>query len=98
MKPLAAEHKCEFLVNGEGQALLLHQGALPYSYCWVQFDSYTDSIQFVTETGDIQELGFKLPCSVRSTLWKTREVIMIEVGDDYACKGQVLVVFNNVVN
>jgi hypothetical protein len=88
----------ELAVNSAGNALLLHMGPLPHSYCWIQFDDYSDTVQLVTEDGALQELGIVVPAPIRKAIVDTRAITLMEIGADFQCHGQKLVSFNTVLS
>jgi hypothetical protein len=95
---LAKNSKFELAVNGAGKALLLHMGPLPHAYSWIQFDDYSDSVQLITEDGALQELGIVVADPIKKAIQSTREITMIEVGDNFIGKQQTIVVFNKVLS
>ena len=80
MESLIRQSELEFAINGLGKAILLHKGPLSHDYSWIQYDSYTNTIQLITEDGAIQELGVAVPAAVKTLLDKTREISLIEIG------------------
>lgn len=62
--------------------MLLHQGALDHDYSYVQYDPSLHALQFVTEDGEMQDLGMTVHEPLRAPLHNTREIFMIEVKGD----------------
>ncbi len=98
LEPLTRQTNLEFVINKLGQALLLHKGPVLHDYLWIQYDSYTGTVQLIGEQGEIQELGMVVPEKVRTLLDKTREVSLLEIADDFSCTRREIKIFNKVVN
>lgn len=98
LEPLAKNSTFDFLVNERGEALILHKGPLKADYCWLQYDSHSGTVQLVTETGELQEMGYKLTPKVKELLIKTRLIPLLEVDDKNICHQRKTVVFTTVLN
>jgi hypothetical protein len=97
LQPVTNNNTLQFLVNERGEALVLHKGPLQHLYSWLQYDRYTETIQFVTDEGDIQEFGAILPELIKRALPKTHFVTLIELNGVKSCKHIMRLVFNNVL-
>jgi len=98
LDPFIEEQKFEFIVNKEGRALLLHKAPLRHNYLWIQYDSYLDTIQFVSEEGAVQEMGVVVSPSIKESLHNTQEITLVEVNESGINARHMDVVFNNVLN
>lgn len=98
LDPLATKSRFDFLINENGNAVILHKGSLNADYCWLQYDSHTGTVQLVTEAGELQEMGYKLTDFVKESLEKTREIALIEIDDNRVCQKVSKVVFTTVLN
>lgn len=97
LKPLTEEMPVEFIVNDVGSAMLLHRGPLARAYAWVQYDRDATSLQLITENGDLQDLGMKIKGAFMKPLAKTKELMMIELGEDSGFKNVVFLKCTQVV-
>jgi len=98
LEPLAKLARVELVINKAGKAVLLHMGELSQDYSWIQYDDYTGTLQFITEEGLVQELGFVVPDIIKKALDHTREISIIEIDSEYNCKQRTLNTFNKVVH
>ena len=81
LPPLSTEREIEFIVNDIGNVLLLHKGALKHPYSWAQYDQTTNIFQFITDEGEIQNLGLPINLAMASPFNRTNEIIMVETDD-----------------
>lgn len=98
LEPLSKNSKFEFVVNSSGKAMLLFQGTVAHPYAWAQYDSASGTVQLVSEEGELQDLGIKIPEHVKKLLAETRDITFAEVGEDGAYKRHAKLVFNNVLS
>lgn len=94
LKPLAQEMEVELVVSGVGNAMLLHKGAILHSYAWVQYDQALKSMQFITEEGEVQNLGLPIHKPFHDPLLKTRELLMVEINADMSLGDPKLIKFS----
>lgn len=76
--------KTEFnlYVSKVGNIVLIYKGTLDHQYDWVQLDSESNSLDFITAEGEHHNLGVKVPQSMQQKMDNTKELMMIEVKDD----------------
>lgn len=98
LDPLVTKNRFDFIINENGNAVILAKGPLKADYCWLQYDSHTGTVQLVTEGGELQEMGYKLTDFVKDSLEKTREIALIEIDDNRVCQKIRKVVFTTVLN
>ena len=70
------------MVSRVGNAMLLHKNDVRDDYLWVQYDQYSNSLQFITEDGDMHFLGFDLDAGMQEPLLNTKELLMVQIGED----------------
>lgn len=93
MQAFSEERTAEFIVNDIGNAMLLYQGALPHSYSWVQFDEEHSEIKLITDEGDAQDLGVKIPQDLSEGLKHANEILMLEIDDSGEPKDAIMLKF-----
>jgi len=79
IKTLSDYQSVELIVSETGNAVLYHKGPLPDSYIWAQYDQDTQIMQFISDDGQIKELGMPIHKPFREPLMKTREIFLVEV-------------------
>lgn len=67
----------EFVVNENGDVLVLHDKVLPDMISWVEYDMDFDSLTFVTINGKIFGLGYKVHEPFRPYLSKGTEINIV---------------------
>ncbi len=80
-------------VSNVGNVVLLHKSPLDCDYDYVQFDEQSSSLEFMTIEGKAQNLGMNIPENLHERLQKTKELLMVEVTEDYTCQDPVLLQF-----
>ncbi|HQX27540.1 MAG TPA: hypothetical protein PKX38_06345 [Alphaproteobacteria bacterium] len=97
LKPLSQENDVEFIVTSIGNAVLLHRGPLQRDYSWVQLDRDNHSLQFITEEGDIQDLGMRMHPPFEKNLRATKELILVMVDENNVCSDPRFLKFTGMV-
>lgn len=94
LKPLSQEMDVELVVNPAGNAMLLHKGKMRDDLIWAQYDQYSDRLFFVTDDGEMQDLGMPIHEPFQDPLMQTRELFLIEVKDDMSYAPARLIKFS----
>jgi len=90
---IAENIEFNLFVSDVGNVVLLHKSPLGHDYDYVQFDEPSGSLEFMTIEGKTQNLGMNIPEKLHERLQKTRELLMVEVTEDYTCQDPVLLRF-----
>lgn len=97
-KTLYENQGVELVVNHGGNAVLYHRGPLPHEYIWAQYDQETRAMQFVTDDGEVQELGMTIHSPFHAPLMATKEIYLIEVDENKKYSNPQLIKFTPLVD
>jgi hypothetical protein len=80
-------------VSEAGNVVLMYKAPLIHNYDYVQFDKQSNSLDFITIEGEIQNLGMNIPKRMHAKLQETRELLMVEIDENHSCQNSTLLEF-----
>jgi hypothetical protein len=95
LAPLSKQMTVEILFSSNGKVSLLHGKKLSYILKWVEFDQELNSLTFVSTSGQMQDVGLKVPDDYKARFARTSDIYVIRVGDDGMEDFYVVPLINN---
>lgn len=71
--------KPDLIAAQNGQVMLIHEKPLPAAIWWADYDPELKQLIFVTITGQIMDLGIKIPPVIDGFLRAGRDIVLVEI-------------------
>ena len=78
---LASKMTVEINFSSNKKVSILHKGKLPFVLKWVEYDPDLNTLTLVSETGQMQDVGLKIPDSYKNRFAITSHIFVVRVGD-----------------
>ena len=81
LSSLASTMSVDLIVNERGNLWVLHDKQLPAIINWVEFDAEMDSLTLVSQTGQLIDLGMKIPKMFQRIILQTKYIYIVYMAD-----------------